>query len=744
MRRHAKLSLDAAKAPGEARDTVERPDPRWGPGATHQPRETGAMTARLDPQLAWALENEPEGPHADGARTMPLVDRHGKATRGTPGPGAYSGDYKFPTQFVPHTAKYERDGVHLSRTGRPEMGSAYGPDPDGSYRAKITDNAGSQVFTRAPAFSMGVKDTGKVFISPSHVADQRGTQSPGPVYRPATGPMPEAAPFGTAERSHEDRRYVSPAHMASVGTGAGSPGPKYHLREGKGIPGSLLDAPDWTFPTGPRSDPVPPDAPAFPGPGEYPPGEERDQRGGRFSPTRSRPGPEHDPEAHKRVFVSPGHGERENPEWPRNPGPGAYVTLGPSAAQAYLAALAASTVRGGDGDADSLRLSKQRDRSGMNPDWGRSRVSYQYDEPPRTGGGDRKPYLYEDLLPRGTADALYDTRRPWAEELEKNTRKSERRKETFGTGARAFAPELGGNRGGPVISQQHAARTMLCNAGVPGHIYDTGKYTDMARVGKGAPFAQGKRRDEGGEALGPGPGAYYPFRPPSPGVKIAHRYRHPQELVRDPDEPGPAQYDLPTTVRAPSPVRAQSPLQRRQGTFGWVRDRRSFIPATPGPGPGADFPADILTLDGPPRTGRGAPAPPRRGGGFTMGARTRSLVQYISTPHSQAEKRGIHSPGPKYAPGQAPRPSTRGPRGGNDPARPRSTFGYAGRDAPGQYMGTAFRGRQHKQETQRERTPGPGAYDSHAVPLERTKYKDSGRGTKFGTSRRPLPGNLTF
>lgn len=48
-------------------------------------------------------------------------------------------------------------------------------------------------------------------------------------------------------------------------------------------------------------------------------------------------------------------------------------------------------------------------------------------------------------------------RKEWASELEKNTRKREDRKETFGTAPRAFHPERGGNAGGPLISQAHSA-----------------------------------------------------------------------------------------------------------------------------------------------------------------------------------------------------------------------------------------------------------------------------------------------
>merc|ERR1719383_480771 len=116
--------------------------------------------------------------------------------------------------------------------------------------------------------------------------------------------------------------------------------------------------------------------------------------------------------------------------------------------------------------------------------------------------------------------------------------------------------------------------------------------------------------------------------------------------------------------------------------------------------------------------------------GASMGVKTRTIVQYLSPGHALSEKRGMHSPGPKYKPGDLSKPSTLGPKGGKDPSRPRSTFGFGARDK-GVYMGRAFQNLADPGPV-----PGPGSYDVHLMDTAKVRYKAE-EGTRFGTSTRP-------
>ena len=65
--------------------------------------------------------------------------------------------------------------------------------------------------------------------------------------------MPQSAKFGSAERSQEEHRYLSAQHAVSTNYGISSPGPAYLTGSGRGIAGTLGDAPEWRFTSGPRA-----------------------------------------------------------------------------------------------------------------------------------------------------------------------------------------------------------------------------------------------------------------------------------------------------------------------------------------------------------------------------------------------------------------------------------------------------------------------------------------------------------
>ena len=121
------------------------------------------------------------------------------------------------------------------------------------------------------------------------------------------------------------------------------------------------------------------------------------------------------------------------------------------------------------------------------------------------------------------------------------------------------------------------------------------------------------------------------------------------------------------------------------------------------------------------------------------GSRYVPAKQYLSPQHAAASKMGSESPGPKYAPQEMSRPSTRGPMGGKDKSRPASTFGYSRRDKGGVYMGQAFSNVSNTEQAGRQ--PGPGQYVD--TPILKTKFYRAGAAT-FGTSIRPSLAKETF
>ena len=100
---------------------------------------------------------------------------------------------------------------------------------------------------------------------------------------------------------------------------------------------------------------------------------------------------------------------------------------------------------------------------------------------------------------------------------------------------------------------------------------------------------------------------------------------------------------------------------------------------------------------------------------------------------------GVHSPGPKYVPREFSRPTTRGPKGGKDPNRPVSTFGYSRRDGGGVYMGRAFAN--FTSEEVAAETPRPGQYKQSKI--EKTRFRTEG-GNTFGRSLRPPLAKVAF
>mmetsp|Transcript_31773 Transcript_31773/g.61208 ORF Transcript_31773/g.61208 Transcript_31773/m.61208 type:complete len:598 (+) Transcript_31773:281-2074(+) len=159
-----------------------------------------------------------------------LLDEHGKARFGTPGPGEYT------------------------RVG------AFGE---------------TVVYDTAASYTFGTKPTGprqQPFISRAHSKATGGGDSPGPMYQPSTAMTSKAAAraaFSTADRGAERARFISKMHC-DENKGATTPGPgTYRLKHGKGVAKTLGDAPAFKFPEAPRDHVVTRAALYNPGPGAH-------------------------------------------------------------------------------------------------------------------------------------------------------------------------------------------------------------------------------------------------------------------------------------------------------------------------------------------------------------------------------------------------------------------------------------------------------------------------------------------
>ena len=136
-----------------------------------------------------------------GGSEAALTDHRGKALYGTPGPGSYRST------------------------------SSFGP---------------SQVYSSASRFSFGVKGMRYPFISKEHAQNERGTQSPGPVYATRSPDHIRSVAFGVAGRNSGSVQFISHDHCREV-RGRNTPGPgTYHSIE-TAHPLDTHDLPGFTF-----------------------------------------------------------------------------------------------------------------------------------------------------------------------------------------------------------------------------------------------------------------------------------------------------------------------------------------------------------------------------------------------------------------------------------------------------------------------------------------------------------------
>ena len=123
-------------------------------------------------------------------------------------------------------------------------GAFSGTPGPGSYQS--TSSFGpSQVYSSASRFSFGVKGMRYPFISKEHAQNERGTQSPGPVYATRSPDMIRSVSFGVAGRDSGSVQFISHYHCRE-NRGRLTPGPgTYHTIEQTSL--DRQDLPGFTF-----------------------------------------------------------------------------------------------------------------------------------------------------------------------------------------------------------------------------------------------------------------------------------------------------------------------------------------------------------------------------------------------------------------------------------------------------------------------------------------------------------------
>lgn len=133
--------------------------PAAGRRTTFHARQAPPASVRIFAPLS-SPQDDRAGPAAPAHYTAParlqpfpdasssLLDRDGKAIYASPGPGTYD----FPTQFTPVRTKYERKGAVLATLS--PLSLTHGLD---KYEAKVINNSGNHVFSKAPAYSFGLR-----------------------------------------------------------------------------------------------------------------------------------------------------------------------------------------------------------------------------------------------------------------------------------------------------------------------------------------------------------------------------------------------------------------------------------------------------------------------------------------------------------------------------------------------------------------------------------------------------------
>ena len=163
-------------------------------------RSQFSETAGMSTQLSGRLSKTSDGRMTSGGSEVALTDHRGKALYGTPGPGSYRST------------------------------SSFGP---------------SQVYSSASRFSFGVKGMRYPFISKEHAQNERGTQSPGPVYATRSPDHIRSVSFGVAGRNSGSVQFISHDHCREV-RGRNTPGPgTYHSFEQPSL--DTHDLPGFTF-----------------------------------------------------------------------------------------------------------------------------------------------------------------------------------------------------------------------------------------------------------------------------------------------------------------------------------------------------------------------------------------------------------------------------------------------------------------------------------------------------------------
>lgn len=602
-----------------------------------------------------------------GGSEAALTDDKGKALYGTPGPGSY------------------------------QSTSSFGP---------------SQVYSSASRYSFGVKGMRYPFISKEHAQNERGTQSPGPVYAARSPDMIRSVSFGVAGRNSGSVQFISHYHCRE-NRGRSTPGPgTYHVMQDQSLPLDSQDMPGFTFCSSAQRMQLTQRA-ETPSPSHY---QCKSSLGS--SPSYSfAPGGELergkacDKNKASAIFISEEHARASSPR-ATTPGPGTYTwssTIEVSHARPHFVDTA-SSARMKRASAYSFGKSKKFTEATMQPFVSRQHMSADPASPGPVYNFNNK----------------------------ESSRNSDMPTTKFGTSKRFFDP--GTADAGPLLSKAHSKSSLL-GVHSPGPAYKLSEGKGVAGTLGDAPTWKfpTSERDLGTNMSGdsyheiPGPGAYMPrnaaecsgsngmFRS-SPQHSLAGKHSSIWNVNKNVSSlPGPGTYR--TKAVSNDVSKPKSPCWH----FGVCKDRSSFVQTNPVPGPGAYIDKEHCHR----KVEKSAPA-------YTFGtdndrARRKQgkviRAVYISKLHNE-EKLGASSPGPGAYKSYA----------GNDMSNRQHSFnvrnlqfGTSNRDSfYKQYCGSEY--------AQGGESPGPGTY---AEKMEVRKDGNQKKiGFSFGTSKRP-PINIT-
>lgn len=566
--------------------------------------------------------------------------------------------------------------------------------PNSSLKKKTypTGDPGKQVYEVSPAYSI----TGRNF------GIDAKSENPSPAaYNPAvelSKPASERTVFGTSDREHEQHRFYSELHN-KANPPQDTPGPgTYRLAQTKiaprMAPSHHTNLPSWKFGSAPQRE------------DEY------------ASANAENPGPEYDPMiksgAPAYTFAPQGDlkmGATRN----RDEGARLYISaLHAEADKTYTSAETPGAGAYGSPEITNLSPNKKE-------------AMYSFAKAKRAQD---KQFISEMHL---RADPALGTAKETPGFVYEYPNVLDQRAAVFGTGPRMYAPENGGNAGGPFISKLHAEACTGFEGPGPG-AYLRQEGNDLPQIKFGS-----STRDDAIYAIsdGPGPGAYNPKAEKSSKLWQSGAYSVASNLRTDftnsatKENPGPGQYDLDGKTDAES-RRSKAPAYSLGGGTKGIRD--SFVPKLASPGPGT-YEQDYERMSSP--TQRASSSPVKKGFSFGVRERTKHEKSTVSVryhgPLASQEQLGTNSPGPCAYQIKESRAVSK-----TDDA-PMYKFGKAARDQPKQFIS-----RVHADAGQVGMdSPGPGTYESQKSVVVASKHKN-GAAFSFGTSQRPALASVRF